>query len=364
MKTTILYKSLLIMLFVPMMVLANNPDKFKGKHTKEKTITKEFSVNSDALLKINNSYGNLDIVTWNENRIVFEIKIITNGNNEEKVQKKLDDINVEFDASSNEVYAKTIFNNKRSNSWWSWGKNNNVNMKINYIVKMPITNSVDLNNDYGSINLDKLEGHAKISCDYGKITTKELMADNNDIRFDYTNGCYFDYIKSGKINADYSGYTVGKTKSLSINADYSKSEVEAAESITYNCDYGSLKVNAVNNFSGNGDYLTLRLGDVFDSASIKSDYGSIRIERLNKNLKRLDINSDYTGIKVGYDASISFDFEIDLEYAGLSGEEDWEVNKRRVESSSKFYKGFYGSANSGNTVTINSEYGGVKFYKN
>ena len=90
MKTTILYKSLLIMLFVPMMVLANNPDKFKGKHTKEKTITKEFSVNSDALLKINNSYGNLDIVTWNENRIVFEIKIITNGNNEEKVQKKFD----------------------------------------------------------------------------------------------------------------------------------------------------------------------------------------------------------------------------------------------------------------------------------
>ena len=54
MKTTILYKSLLIMLFLPMMVLANNPDKFKGKHTKEKTITKEFSVNSDALLKINN----------------------------------------------------------------------------------------------------------------------------------------------------------------------------------------------------------------------------------------------------------------------------------------------------------------------
>ena len=30
--------------------------KFKGKHTKEKTIRKEFDVNADALLKITNSY--------------------------------------------------------------------------------------------------------------------------------------------------------------------------------------------------------------------------------------------------------------------------------------------------------------------
>ena len=30
----------------------------------------------------------------------------------------------------------------------------NVNMTINYIVKMPITNNVDLSNDYGSINFN------------------------------------------------------------------------------------------------------------------------------------------------------------------------------------------------------------------
>ncbi len=40
------------------------------------------------------------------------------------------------------------------------------------------------------------------------------MADNNSISFDYTNNSYFEYIKSGKINADYSGYTVSKTKDL------------------------------------------------------------------------------------------------------------------------------------------------------
>ena len=347
-----------------MMVIASNDDNRKGKHTKEKKITKTFSVNADALVKINNSYGNIDIVTWDENRVEFEITITTNSNNEEKAQKKLDQITVDFDASQGVVHAKTLLNKNRSNSWWSWGNNNKVNMKINYIVKMPITNSVDLNNDYGSINLDKLEGRATISCDYGKITTKELMDENNYIRFDYTNGCYFDYIGGGKINADYSSYTVGKTKALDINADYTKSEIEVAEDITYNCDYGSLKVNAVNTISGNGDYLTFRLGDVFKAVSVKSDYGSIRIDKLHKSFEGLTINSDYTGIKIGYDPALAFRFDIDLEYAGLNGEENWEMVKKRIESRSKFYSGYHGSENTDSKITIESEYGSVTFYEN
>jgi hypothetical protein len=347
------------------MVLANGEhDKWKGKHTKEKKITKEFNVNADALLKINNSYGNIDIVTWDENRIEFEITITTNGNNEEKVQRRLDKITVDFNASQGVVSAKTILNKDRSNSWWDWNNNSNVNMKINYIVKMPMTNSVDLDNDYGSINLGKLEGRANISCDYGKITTKELMADDNYIRFDYTNGCYFEYIKSGKINADYSSYTVGKTNALDISADYTKSVVEVAEDVTYDCDYGSLKVNKTNTFSGDGDYLTIRIGDLYKAASIKSDYGSIRIEKLHKNFGGLNINSDYTGIKIGYDPELSFRFEIDLEYSRLSGDEEWDIVKKRIESRSKFYSGYYGNGSTDSRLIIQSEYGGVTFFKN
>jgi hypothetical protein len=207
MKTQLLYKTVFILFLLPAIALGNNP--LKGKYKKEKTIKKEYNVNKDALLKINNSYGNLDIVTYNGNTITIEVNITVSGNDEEKLQKKLDGINVNFNASSSEVSAKTVFNNNKS--WWNWG-NNNISMEVNYKVKLPISNSVDLDNDYGSINLDKLEGNANLRCDYGKITTKELMAPNNMIAFDYTSNSYFEYINGGKINADYSGFTVAKTK--------------------------------------------------------------------------------------------------------------------------------------------------------
>lgn len=365
MKTQLLYKTVFALLLIPSIILGGTiHDKWNGQHTKEKKINKEFTVNSDATLKINNSYGNLDIITWNENRIVMEITITTNGNDEEKVQKKLDDITVNFSASDEWVAAETRFMKNKSNSWWKWSKNNKVNMQVNYVVKMPITNNVNLNNDYGNINLGNLEGRASINCDYGRITTEELMADDNVLTFDYTNESYFSYIKSGKINADYSSYTVGKSKSLDINADYSKSIVEVAEDVTYNCDYGSMTVDKVNNLTGSGDYVTLKLGDVYKNASVKADYGSIRIDKLHKSVENVNINSDYAGIKIGYDPSFNFNFEFDLEYAGLSGDEDFDFSKKRVQSSQKYYIGHYGDSSAQGKVTINSEYGGVKFFKN
>ncbi|MBT8303835.1 MAG: hypothetical protein KJP09_05135 [Bacteroidia bacterium] len=365
MKTQLLYKAIFVLFLMPTLVLGNDfHDKWKGKYTKEKKINKEYDVNSDATLKINNSYGNLDISTWDENRIVIEVTITTNGNNEEKVQKRLDEITVNFSASEEWVAAETRFSKNKSNSWWNWAKSSNVSMKVNYLVKMPMTNNVNLSNDYGAINLGKLEGKATINCDYGKVTTDELMADDNVLTFDYTNNSYFAYVKSGKVNADYSSYTIEKTKNLDINADYTKSVVEVAEDVTYNCDYGSLTVDNVNNFRGNGDYVTIKLGDVYKNASIKSDYGSIRIDRLNKSVENVSIDSEYAGIKIGYDPAFNFNFELDLEYAGLSGDDDFEFTKKQVKSSQKYYIGHYGGSNSKGLVEINSEYGGVKFYKN
>ena len=364
MKTTILSKTLIILLLVPAFILASvNPDPI-GKHTKEKKIKKSFNVNAQAELKVDNSYGNLDIVTWNENRIEIEVTITVDGSNEEGVQKKLDDITVNFEANSNMVSAKTIFNKNKSKSWWNWSGNDKSSMKINYVIKMPMTNSVDLDNDYGSINLDKLEGRAIISCDYGKITTKELMASNNKLEFDYTQNSYFEYINGGTIDADYSGFTVAKAKNIMLDADYTKSVFEVAEDITYDCDYGSFTAEKANNITGNGDYLTVVLGDIYKNVSIEADYGSIKIKRMMKNANNLTINSNYVGITIGHETGYNFNFDINLDYGSLRDHDGFEFSKKREDSSAKYYLGHYGSSNSGNLIKISSDYGSVTFNKN
>ncbi|NHF61240.1 hypothetical protein FK220_017945 [Flavobacteriaceae bacterium TP-CH-4] len=361
MKTILFKYATILFLVCPVVLLAHN-GKPKGRYTKEKTIKKEFNVNSDALLKVSNSYGNLNITSWNENRILIEVHIKTNGNNEEKVQKKLDQITVDFDGSNSMVSAKTVFNKGKSS--WGWGNNNKVNMQINYTIKLPVKNSVNLNNDYGSIALDRIDGHAKINCDYGRLDIGELRGRNNQLNFDYTSNSTIGYMNSGKISADYSGFTIEKAGDLIINADYTNSKVEEMGNLEYSCDYGKIEIDEVKNVNGNGDYISVRLGTIHGNTDITADYGSIKIAKLASDAGNVFIRTDYTGVKIGYDDGYNFDFEISTSYAGVSGKEDFEMNISNVKSTSKYYKGYRGSANSGNLITITSDYGGITFYKN
>lgn len=359
MKTKIQTLFFLFML-VPALALANDNGP-KGKYTKEKKIKKEYSVNADARLKIDNSYGNVNVVSWDQNTVVIEVFIKTSGNDEDKVQDKLDEINVNFNADASLVSAETTFNKSSGRSWWNSWKSNNVNMEINYEIKVPVTNDVDLSNDYGGISLNKLTGNAKISCDYGKLNIGELLGEDNRLNFDYTKNSTIGYMKRGRITADYSGFTLESGGDIELNADYSKSEFGEIGNLTYTCDYGSLYTSNSKDISGQGDYLTARLGVVQGAVNLNADYGSIRINELSRTAGDVRIQSDYTGIKLGFDSAYSFNFMISLEYAGLSGADDLIITKKNIKSSDKYYEGYYGTQDAPNTININSEYGGVTF---
>ncbi|WP_224491050.1 hypothetical protein [Robertkochia flava] len=357
---TMLFKLAFIGLVLPQMILAKADPDFKGKYTKEKTIKKEFKVNADALLKIDNSYGNLYITTWKENRTVIEVHIKTNSNSEDKAEKKLDEINVTFDASPSAVSAKTIF--EKSGWNWNWGNGNNVSMEINYTIKIPVTNKVDLSNDYGSINLDRIDGKAQISCDYGKLILGDLNADGNELRFDYTNDSEINFIKSGNISADYSSYTVTDAGTLKVNADYTKSNIGKVNKLTYSCDYGSMKVADAGVIEGNGDYLTARFGRVNGGLILGSDYGSITVDEITGG--DISLKADYTNMKLGYNPNYSFDFVIDLSYARVKGDDnEFNYKIQREKNSQNYYEGSYGSTGK-NQLSIQSDYGSVEFRKN
>jgi len=341
----------------------SNPNPVKGKYEKSKTINKEFNVNANALLIINNKYGNVDVVSWNENRVVIEVKITVNGNNESKVFERLKNIDVHFTNSSSKVTAKTTFGSK--SSWSGWKNNSNMQFEINYKVKMPINNQADFKNDYGSISLNELKGRADINCDYGKIIIGSLFHDQNSINIDYTNNSTIEFMNGGSINADYSTLTVEKAKNIDLNADYSTIVFENLEDLEFNCDYGKLQVDHGNNISGNSDYLSMRFGTIYKNLNVEADYGSLRIEKLMSGFENVQIDTDYTGIKIGLDPSASFNFIADLKYAGFSFEgNNVTYNKKIVKNTSKYYEGYVNKENSSSTIEISSDYGSVKFYNN
>ena len=353
-----LFKILLLVLMLPAIVFAG-PERFKGKYTKEKTIKKEYTVNPDAELKIENNYGNIDVVSWNENRISIEVTIKTNGNDENEVQKRINDISVDFTGNASLVTAKTIINKSKSN--WFGSNNSNISMEINYIVKIPVTNSIDLNNNYGAISINQLKGKAKIKCDYGQLIIGELLADNNSLSFDYTNKSSIGFMKSGIIKANYSGFTLEKAEEIKLSGNYNNTEIQDIKTLDYNCDYGKISIGKSQDLIGRSNYLTSRIGTITGSSHLNSTYGNITIDKLTSTTNNVLIKASYTQVKLGFEKTLSFNFSINTSYSNFKGENIVNVTKSSINGSEKMYSGYHGSPSTLNSININSSYGNVTF---
>lgn len=356
-----IYKITFLFLLFPLITVANLTEK---KQEKSKIIKKEYLVDKNAKVSLENKYGNLNITTWDKNRVEIEVTITVKGDDLDSVRDKLESIDIVFEASNNFVLAKTLFEKEKS-SWSFWGKNSNLNYEINYSVKMPKTNSLDLDNKYGSIYVSDLTGNANIKCDYGKISVGELLGDTNIIRLDYCSSSHITYINNGTINVDYSKITIEKAKELKVNMDYSTLNIDRIESINFNADYGAITIDEATNIDGNSDYVSMRFGTIKKNLTIDTDYGAISVKRLAKGFESIQIDGQYAGIKIGVDTDAVFDFTLDLQYASFkSNENNIEFFKKITKSSKKYYEGKFGKGNSNSTIKIRSQYGGVSITEN
>ena len=126
-----------------------------AQESNKKEFHKEIEVQADALIEIENQFGDLKITSWDENRVVIDVLITVKGASSRRVQEKLDEIDVYFSLQPDHVIAKTQIEENWSLKFF---KSARIQYRIDYTIKLPRSSKVDLTNDYGSIALNALRG--------------------------------------------------------------------------------------------------------------------------------------------------------------------------------------------------------------
>jgi len=351
-----LHKILILFLVIPAISLAHEIEL--GKYSKQKSIKKAYIVNPDAGIDIQNSYGNVYVTTWNEDKIELDILIKVSGDREEWVNKKLDDINVDIEALKNMVTAKTVFLNS---SGGSTGRNSS--FEINYTIKIPKNGNVKINNKYGDVISTDLFANANIKCKYGKITMGKLNGSSNILDIEYCNKSSVEYVKNASVSADYSGLSIGDFGNINLRADYTDINFSNGNNLKYDCSYGKLNYGKITNLEGAGNYLTIKVGEILNNLLVNTKYSKLTVSEMNAKAGNVSVSSGYTNIDIGYSPGYSFDFDINLKYANLKSDGDLEMSSKQETGSSKSYQGYFKKAGT-NKVSITSNYGNVSLTKN
>ena len=350
------YKLLFFLFFIP--IITNAHEKEKGKFTKQKTINKNYIVNADADISVDNSYGNVSITTWNENKIEVDILIKVSGDNEDWVNKRLDGITVSLEPLKSKVTAVTKIDKN------SGGRKGNTNsIEINYTIKIPKNGGVFINNKYGDISTTDLFAAADIKCKYGKITLGKLSSNNNRIDISYCNKSSIESVNTATISANYSGMTIGTFETLTLKSDYTDIILNSGGSLKYDSSYGKIAIGKINNLDGSGDYISIAVQELLGNLNLTSKYSKINIVQVNPKAGNINIISSYSPININYNALYDFDFDIKIKYGNLKYDQDIELNSKQESGSSKSYSGYHKKKGS-HKIAITSDYGNIILNKN
>ncbi|MFV8332838.1 hypothetical protein [Flavobacterium sp. GSP14] len=348
------FKIALLLALIPFLGFSNEPDYI---HSKQKIIKKTYFVNSDAGLYIDNSYGTISVTTWDEDKTELDIVIKVSGDNENWVNQRLTDINIDIVALKGLITAKTILGNS---SYKSNGKNNS--FQINYTLKIPRNGSVKMHNKYGNINTTDLFAEAEIKCKYGKIALGRLFGNSNNILVEYCSNSTISYLKNANIVAKYSNLKIGEVIKLDLTSDYTDIEIQESDAIKYSSQYGTIKIQNVKSLDASGNYLTLKIGELSNTLKLSTKYSNVTIGTISAKANSIAIAAGYTGLNIGFDANFAFDFNVSVKYASFKHDNELEIDSKEDSNNLKKYSGFY-KKKGVNNITIMSDYGNVTLLK-
>jgi len=307
--------------------------KSSAKSVKYKTYSKSYPLDGNDRIKLSNQYGRITVNTWDRHEIKVDVQIKAEASDDSQAQKLLDNVQIR-DSKEGDLVSFHTSIEPGSNSFKLWNLlgSNKRKIEINYTVYMPSHTDLNVEDSYGGIVLPDLQGKVHIRSSYGSVTAENLTNPANQIEGSYGN------LKMGSLNGG--------------RLDYS---------------YGNVEIAECNNIKAALSYGSCKLGKLKGSADMDLSFVTgFKIAEVGENLKRLDINSTYSGISLGIQGNNNFDFDITTTYGGFHYNDDKVTitdktpSDSRHYSSTKNFKGHFGKGAAAQ-VNIKSSYGSVSF---
>jgi hypothetical protein len=173
MMKKIIYSLCSIALLAITLTATAQKDKQKRyEFVKERNINKTYPASGNKL-NINNSFGDVKIITWDKNEIQVDIHIEASSNEEKNAVKTFEAIDVTDRQSGNNIYFKTTTDKGGKNKNYHCN-NCHTTMSINYEIHMPANNSLDIENSFGGIIVPDFSGSLSLVSKFGSLTAGNL----------------------------------------------------------------------------------------------------------------------------------------------------------------------------------------------
>ncbi|MBB4080468.1 hypothetical protein GGR28_003102 [Lewinella aquimaris] len=348
----------------------------------EKRISETFAIRNDGRVSLDNRYGEIKVVTWNQPKVKIDVLIRIAARNEEDFKKVLQRIDVRLSGANNAVSAITSVNSGgKGSSFWSyftnsWGSNDD--FKIYYTVSMPESVSLEVEAKYCDVELPNLSGEMTLGVAYGDLVAGRLtnrgtvnvsygsarieqLGTESTVKLRYSEGAIRN---AGNLRYDgrYSEVRFGKVGVLRLDVGYEEIEVESADEVYMDGNYNDLSVEYTNRIFVDGSYTDFNIGTVTKVLEASCNYGDIEVDKLSAGFERITIRASYTDVQIDVDDDAGYTLDLDAKYGDIDVPTSG-LSPRNIgsESGRDYVKGTKAGRGNG-TIKVSTSYGDIEIY--
>ncbi|MCS7019435.1 MAG: hypothetical protein RMJ87_08810 [Cytophagales bacterium] len=320
-----------------------------------KKITEKYDMHPQDMLDVSNKYGTIHIHTWEKSEVMVEVTVRAWSNNERRAKEALDRIQIKYGKTGSVVQFETQINSSANVSI-----NVNSGFEINYLVYMPISNSLKLSNRYGGVFIDNFNGSLDAFVRYGNLKTNKMTGGDKKIDIAYGNAD-IEQLENGIFEIAYGNGIIREASKLTVRNRYSKMEYENVKELHTETKYGGILIeNEVETITGNIAYSDFRAHRLKKQAQIEARYaGNFSIDEVSKGFEQIILDGTYSSFTVYFGSKHHFEFSLSASYGSIRidvGEA--EIRREVSQSHTQILEGQVGKA--GGKVRITTKYGSIR----
>ncbi|HNY02262.1 MAG TPA: hypothetical protein PKG48_06735 [Bacteroidales bacterium] len=339
--------SLFIMAFLLMLGIKG----VKANDEYSRVIRKEFNVNPDAQLTVNNRFGKVHCTNWDKNVVALEVTITVTASSQEAADKKLDRIAIDITGSPSSVTATTRFDDDKGSSRGRFS--------IDYMISIPVTLNLDITDKFGDIFINEVQGKTRIDLGYGNLEAKKLGNSDNllDIKFSKAR---VNWMKGAVLSMKYSEMSVDYAGSLRLDSKFSDLDAEKIIALNVVFEGGKLNMENSSAVESRSRFSDLDIGRIEQSLNLDIQYGNCDVHEMPAGFSQVNIKNKYGDVSIGLGEQARYALEADLKFCDIDFPDDKaKFSYRSVTNTGKVLRGIVGGDNASSKVTIKSEYGNV-----
>lgn len=277
-------------------------------------ITRSFKVNNSTTVDVFNKYGKIHIITWDKDSVRFDIDLRIKASNDSRLNKLKNNIDFDFTGTEYYVIAKTrigsgtsgILSDLADIAGSIMPSDNRVT--IDYVIMMPTHINLKLNNKFGDVYIDDLNGNLNLSLSNGELKANELSG-NTVINLS-SGGGVLNSIKEGKVTVSYSNLHIKNIDNLSVDSRSSTVNIEKANFLKLVSRRDKYFIQEISDLYGDSYFSDLNVLKLSGELNYSLKYGNLSIQSIERGFSFIQINSEYTDVNLIFGRGLTYEIDI------------------------------------------------------